>query len=412
MDQRQAKKGRFLKRKKNGQLFSYFATVTLSILFLFVGNKIATEGLSIFNSGDTGQMVAKARIEEITDRTSDEYSFDGSTTFENIQITFKAIILSGAKKGETVTGIQHIDSMYNMGASEVDQGNKVLLLYDEAQEGFNWQFMELVRTDKLFVLGVLFLLTLLLFGRLKGFNTILSLVFTCVAIFAVFIPSILSGKNIYISSIIICSYTIIMTYLIVNGGNKKTLAATLGCFGGILVAGIMTIIMDMILALTGYVDEESIYLTYISTESPVDLKAIIFAAILIGAMGAIMDVSMSTASSLWEVKEKSGASSFHALFKSGMNIGRDVMGTMANTLILAYIGSSLSIVLLLSAYSTSLIYLLNREMIVVEILQALVGSFGILFTMPLTSLICAVIYTKSKGQISRKSDRDIQHDHR
>ena len=141
----------------------------------------------------------------------------------------------------------------------------------------------------------------------------------------VFIPSILSGKNIYLSSIIVCIYTIIMTYLIVNGINKKTLAATLGCFGGIVVSGILTIIMDKILELTGYVDEESIYLTYISTETPIDLKAIIFAAILIGAIGAIMDVSMSISSSLWEVKEKS-SSSFNALFKSGMNIGRDVMG--------------------------------------------------------------------------------------
>lgn len=400
MDQRKTKRGRFLIKKKQGQLFLYFATVTLSILFLFVGNKIASKDLSIFNSDDTGQTVVKARIEEITDRTSDEYSLDGSTTLENVQITFNAIILSGAEKGEAVTGIQYIDNMYNMGTSEVEQGDKVLLLYYEGQEGADWQFMEFVRTDKLLVFGILFLLMLLLFGRIKGFNTVLSLVFTCVAIFAVFIPSILSGKNIYISSIIICLYAIIMTYLIVNGGNKKTLAATLGCFGGIVVSGILTIIMDKTLALTGYVDEESIYLTYISTETPIDLKAIIFAAILIGAMGAIMDVSMSISSSLWEVKEKLGASSFNVLFKSGMNIGRDVMGTMANTLILAYIGSSLSIVLLLSAYSTSLMYLLNREMIVVEILQALVGSFGILFTMPLTSLICAVIYTKGKVQIS------------
>ena len=140
-------------------------------------------------------------------------------------------------------------------------------------------------------------------------------------------------------------------------------------------------------------------MTYISTGTPIDLKAIIFAAILIGALGAIMDVSMSISSSLWEVKEKSGATSFNTLFRSGMNIGRDVMGTMANTLILAYIGSSLSIVLLLSAYSTSLIYLLNREMIVVEILQALVGSFGILFAMPLTSFICAIIYKENSERI-------------
>jgi uncharacterized membrane protein len=79
-----------------------------------------------------------------------------------------------------------------------------------------------------------------------------------------------------------------------------------------------------------------------------------------------------------------------------MNIGRDVLGTMANTLILAYIGSSLSVVLLLSVYSSSVLYLFNREMIVVEILQSLVGSFGLLFAMPLTSLVSAFLYTEKK----------------
>jgi uncharacterized membrane protein len=162
--------------------------------------------------------------------------------------------------------------------------------------------------------------------------------------------------------------------------------------------------MNKILALTGIVDEESIYLTFIETETPIDLKAIIFAAIIIGALGAIMDVAMSTASSLWEVRDKADSVSFEALFKSGMNIGRDVMGTMTNTLILAYIGSSLSVVLLLSVYSTSLLYLLNREMIVIEILQALIGSFGLLLTLPLTSFICAVIYVKDNKQ---KTRRDI-----
>jgi uncharacterized membrane protein len=154
--------------------------------------------------------------------------------------------------------------------------------------------------------------------------------------------------------------------------------------------------MDKVLELSGILDEDSVYLTYLPTENPIDLRAIIFAAILIGAMGAIMDVSMSIASSLWEIKEESASPTRGSLFKSGMNIGRDVLGTMANTLILAYIGSSLSVVLLLSVYSSSVLYLFNREMIVVEILQSLVGSFGLLFAMPLTSLVSAFLYTEKK----------------
>ena len=372
----------------------YIAAIVFSVLFLFVGNKLATDGLSLFSNGEMGQTVVKAKITTITERSSDEYSLDGSTMLENVSITFKAELLSGETRGQTVSGLQNIDSMYNIGTPEAEADDKVLLLANEVPEGTQWQLIEFVRTDKLLLLAAVFIVALLLFGRFKGFNTLLSLGFTCIAIFAVFIPSILTGKNIYVSSIIICLYAIVMTYLIVNGGNKKTLVAIVGCFGGILVSGLLTVIMDNILSLTGFVDEESIYLTYITVGPPINLRAIIFASILIGALGAIMDVAMSISTSLWEVKERMGGASFHDLFKSGMNIGRDIMGTMANTLILAYIGSSLSIVLLLSVYSTSLMFLLNREMIVVEILQALVGSFGILITIPLTSLVCALIYSK------------------
>ncbi len=396
MIRKRIKKRQLLKKKKRGEFFLYLTVIIFSVLFLFLGNKIATNDLPVLNGDYSKQTIVTAKIEKITDRSLEEYSLDENNTNKIVKITFDAMILSGAEKGKKVAGIQSIGSIYiyDMNTPEVKKGDKILLLYNEGQEEIDWQFVEFVRTDKLLVFGILFVFALLLFGHIKGFNTLLSLVFTCGAIFAVFIPSILSGKNIYLSSIIICLYTILMTYLIVNGFNKKTLSAILGCFGGIFISGILTIIMDKVLALTGYVNEESGYLFCVSTEAPIDLKAIIFAAILIGAMGAIMDVSMSISSSLWEVKNKSDYSSFNVLFKSGMNIGRDVMGTMANTLILAYIGSSLSVVLLLSIYSTSLIYLLNQEMIVVEIIQALVGSFGILFTIPLTSLICAAIYNK------------------
>jgi uncharacterized membrane protein len=154
--------------------------------------------------------------------------------------------------------------------------------------------------------------------------------------------------------------------------------------------------MDRLLHLTGVVDENSRYLTNLPLDNPINLKAIIFAGIIIGAMGAVEDVATSIASSLWEIKEKAGKIKFDSLFRSGITIGRDIMGSMSNTLILAYIGSSLSVVLILSVFSGSLLALLNMEMIVVEILQALIGSLGILFSMPLTALVCSIIYLRDK----------------
>jgi uncharacterized membrane protein len=180
----------------------------------------------------------------------------------------------------------------------------------------------------------------------------------------------------------------------VIGISKKALTAAIGCIAGVAVTGIITIVMDRALWLTGLVDEHSRYLARLPVETPIDLRAITFAVITVGAMGAIMDVAMSISSALWEVKEKAGRIKFDALFRSGLTIGRDIMGTMANTLILAYIGCSLSVVLLLSVFSGSVLGLFNMEMIVVEILQALAGSFGILLTMPLTAFVCSVVYLK------------------
>jgi uncharacterized membrane protein len=375
----------------------YAVTVAAAVLLLFVGNRVATDNLQIFQD-DFSEQVAKARVVGIVERNTDGYDVGGNTVLENVYITFDAEILNGTYKGQTITAAQSIDNMHNTGMNEVGTGDRVLLMNASA-DGMGWQFIEFIKADKLFIFGMLLVAALLVFGRKKGVNTLLSLVFTCAAIFAVFIPSILAGRNIYFWSVLVCLYAIMTTFLIVSGYNQKTWAAVAGCIGGIAVSGLLIFIMDKVLALTGIVDEESMYLTYLPTEFPIDLNAIVFAAIIIGAMGAIMDVAMSISSSLWEVKEESKSPTFEGLYRSGVNIGRDIMGTMANTLILAYIGSSLSVVLLLSVYSTSLTYLLNREMIVVEILKALVGSFGILITMPLTSLVCAAAYTRTKPKV-------------
>jgi uncharacterized membrane protein len=372
----------------------YFATILFSVLFLIIGNKIATDNMPA--SENTSQELQKAVIEELTAHNAEQIDYGNGELYTNTEIIFRAKILSKDNKDQIVTAYQYLDDSLplNAAAKEVQQGDKVVLI-NAAEDGQDWQFLEFVRHDKLFIFGGVFVLALLIFGRKKGFNTLLSLAFTCLGIFAVFIPAILSGKNIYAVSIIICLYTIIMTILLVNGKNAKSLAAIIGCFAGVIISGLLTVLMNHVLSLTGVIDEDSIFLLQLSATNAIDLRAIIFGAIVIGAMGAIMDVAMSISSSLWEVREHSNSPTFDGLFKSGMNIGRDVMGTMTNTLILAYIGSSLSIVLLYVAYNSSLLYLFNRELIVVEVLQALVGSLGILLTMPITCLICALFYTKS-----------------
>ncbi len=374
----------------------YALTVLVSVLLIFFGNRALTDN-AFFQDLRDAEKPVRAKVIEVLDKRDQSYSIDDENTIEQSEIVFLARVLSGEKKGETVTANQVHDSYASNGAKEVQVGDKVMLYpADMSIYNANWVLGEYIRSDGILWLCVIFFALILLFGRMKGFHTIVSLTFTALSVFLVFVPAVLTGKNIYLASILVCIFIIVMTLLIINGWNRKSFVAAVGCVSGVLVAGILAFVMDRLLDLTGVVDETSVYLQYISNGLTIDLRAIIFAGIILGAVGAVMDVAMSLASSLLEVYEVSENPSVRSIIRSGFNIGRDIMGTMANTLILAYIGSSLSVVLLLTAYNSSMLALFNKEMIVVEILQAVAGSIGILCTIPLTSLVAALAYVPRK----------------
>lgn len=378
--------------KKN--LIVYISTIVLSILYIVLLGNLFCKDLDLFQNSDD---IVKAKVIEIIDTDLNEYKI-GNETYKQTTIYFKAKLLSGDDKGEIVEAAQQINDLYAGQQEEIVEGKRILLMEMNGTNEADYIMTEYVRTDYLLVLGIIFVIFLVVFGYKKGINTIISLVFTCLSIFVVFIPAVLSGHNIYLWSIITCLFVIVMTLLLINGISKKTLCSMIGCVAGIFLTALLTIIMTKIMHLTGLVDEQSYYLQLADTSQPFDLIAMVFGGIIIGAVGAIMDVAVSLSASLLEVYEKAKDKdkNIKSLMKSGITIGRDMMGTMSNTLVMAYIGSSLSTTLLLLIYSGSLIELLNREMIVVELLQIMVGSFGLLLTIPLTSLICSLIYCKIK----------------
>jgi len=389
-----------ISNKRN--VITHVAIIAFALLFLLIGNRIASQGM-VIDYQDSSVLFAEARVIRIIDVHEEEISEWSTHTI----VTFSARITSGEHKDKIIAATQTRGGIYTSEPIEIQEGDRVLLAYGSmfTDEPARWYYEDHVRFNSIIALGVIFVILLLLFGKIKGLNAVFSLGFTCLAIFAVFIPSILSGRNIYASAVLVCVFAIVVTLFMLNGINKKSFAAIAGCFGGVIAAGIITLAMNSAMQLTGVTDSESIHLLNLPTASPVDLRAIIFAGIIIGAVGAIMDVAVSISSALWELKEQAPSLTFSELFKSGINIGKDIMGSMTNTLVLAYIGSSLTIILLLVVYSDSLTELFNRELVIVEFLQALVGSLGILLTTPLTALICAVLYSRKQGHIT--SLRDI-----
>ena len=190
----------------------------------------------------------------------------------------------------------------------------------------------------------------------------------------------------------VCLFTIIMTLALVSGWRIKSLAAGIGCAGGVLIAGLITLISEYQMRMTGLVDDDSMMLLFINEQHPIDLKGIVFAAIIIGAVGATMDVGMDIASSLTELYCQNPDIRALSLMRSGFTIGRDIMGTMSNTLVLAYIGSGLHVTLLFMTYYDNLEKVLSVEMITGEVLQALAGSIGIVFTIPVTTFATVFLY--------------------
>ncbi|MDD3428645.1 MAG: YibE/F family protein [Oscillospiraceae bacterium] len=381
------------KEQRNKHLWLYVMTVLLSAAILLFGWKYIRSLGTL--QGDTQLVPLKAQVVTVLDRQIESDAYLNGDTIDTVHVIFSAKILDNNGQSPNIMAIQTIDGYLPSGMKEVESGDIVLLYKGlDPSSPEEYSFGDYWRIDMILGLLAVFCVALLIFGHIKGANTIVSMIFTIGAVFAVFVPSILAGCNIYVWSISVCLYIIVMTLLIVNGWNAKTLTAALGCFGGVVLAGILTYLMSNLLHLTGVVNEQSIYLTSLSVS--INLKALIFAAIIIGAVGAIMDVAMSISAALHELCIKVEQPTFSLLLKSGITIGRDMIGTMANTLVLAYIGSSLSVVVLLMAYQPHFNDLFNREMIVVEVLQALVGSIGILASIPLTSVLGAWLFPKPK----------------
>ena len=381
-------------RKK--QMITYAAVLLVSILYIIVGHNLAIANYHAF-SGDDQSIVIKAEVVELTDRYTVMYPLNEFEYAEDETIVFRAKVTSGDMKGQTIEAAQTLDYFTAVHLPVVEPGDRILLYsIPGGMAEHEWLMSDYQRFDQILILGAVFVLLVLLIGHWQGVNTLISLALTCLAVFYVFIPAVLAGESIYLWSIATCIYVTFMTLFIVNGVNAKSIGAILGCLAGIVVAAVLTLFFEESMTLTGLLDENSVLLYGLNPDAPFNLKAIIFAAIIIGSMGAIMDVSISIAAALEELKEKLPQITFGELFQSGMNISRDIMGTMANTLILAYIGSALAGVLLMVAYNSAMMDLFNREMIVVECLQALAGSIGILMALPFTALICALLYQSKK----------------
>lgn len=307
-------------------------------------------------------------------------------------------ITTGEYRGETFTILNALmgHPLFDLYLTE---GRRVIL-WGEVDQAGNLQqvyLQDYVRDIYLYAIGALFVVALVLVGRVKGVITIFTLVVTVLAVARVLLPLLIQGYSPIPATLLVASLITLVTLIGIGGLQRKMAAAAIGTVGGVIVAGFLAFTIGGAANLTGFSSEEAQMLLYMET-GPIDVRGLLFAGIIIGALGAVMDVAMSIAAASHEVYCANPSICVREQIKSAMNVGRDVMGTMANTLILAYVGTTMPLLLLFMGYGTPFMSIINSDLVATEVVRALTGSIGLVAAIPLTAVASGLLTVrKEKG---------------
>lgn len=307
----------------------------------------------------------------------------------------KVEILEGKFKGQTANGVNHLS-----GSLEKDKifenGDRALVVID--YEDGEIKFVNMIdhyRMDYELILTLIFAAILIGFARMIGFKALLSFVFTVLCVWKVLIPYFLSGSNpIILGAVIVALLTTVIIGL-VYGFDKRSAAAIFGAVSGSVVTCVTAVIFVNLFKIHGAVMSYSESLLY-SGYPDLNLTQIFIAGIFIASSGAVMDLAVDITSAVYEIVQKRPDISRREAIRSGLTIGRSVMGTMTTTLLLAYSGSYIALLMVFMAQGTPIVNILNLKYVSAEILHTIVGSLGLVTVAPLTALISGTLLVKSK----------------
>lgn len=296
----------------------------------------------------------------------------------------KVRILSGEHKGEVKELTNYLSDTHNV---YVKTGMKIIVEIDKAGDQYQYIVYNYYRAPVQYIFIIIFFAALWGIGGKKGLKSVLGLIFTFVSVIFLFVPMLYRGYSPILSSVVIIILVTCVTLFLLNGWSPKTFSAVLGTIAGVVIAGIVAGTVGNLAHLTGYNSGEVETLNMISSKFNMQIQWLLLAGILIAALGAVMDLSISIASSVQEIYISNTKISKKELFFSGMNVGRDMMGTMANTLILAFTGASLNMIIIIYYYNVGYNQLINMDMVNIEIIQGLTGSLAVILTVPIVAFI-------------------------
>lgn len=383
-------------KKSNGLLYSYLQddnkrryVIGIAVMIIVIGIIMMLAGRVIrvnIKAGESSDYV-KAVVLKVVEDESSHKEFGGH---QKVQVK----ITRGKYKGQ-VCELTNSNS-YQLGAYCVE-GTKVIARIAADENGnitgavFNYD-----REGVVWFLVAAFAISLIVIGGKKGVSSLVALVYTMLCIVFCYIPLIYIGVNPMFAAVVSAIIILCATIFLINGWSDKSCCAMIGTTVGVTISGMFAFIAGQVSHLSGYnmTDVES--MVYISNYTHLGVADILFAGILISSLGAVMDVSVSVVAAIKEISVKAPELGFKDLFMSGMHVGHDMMGTMSNTLILAYVGAATGTVLTIYSYEMPYLQIMGYNSIVIEIVSGICGTIGVILTVPVQAAITAFWLKKKK----------------
>lgn len=371
-----------LSYKTKALILSAFAIVVMISAMIGFSSTIDRSQINAVNGAEYVRGRVTAIREDFTDPREDMKEFSGNQLVE-------VIILEGTHKGEKCE-VRNANG-YHMGAY-CRVGMNVILLIGSDGIDITGTVYNYDRSIGIYILIVLFFGVLCIVGGKKGVSASIALIFTIISIIFLYVPLLYIGGSPIMVAVIVAFIDLTVSILLINSFSWKALCAIMGTMAGVLLAGSCAWIFGKVCHVSGYNVSDIESLVHIANYSNLKLGDLLFSGILLASLGAVMDVSVSIASALEEVKKANPEYNWKRLFLAGMNVGRDMMGTMTNTLILAFVGGSIETLIIVYAYQMPYLQIISQYEIIIEIIRGLSATIGVVLTVPIEALVASKFY--------------------
>ena len=357
----------------------------LVILILFTVKINQTEKIPLVETA--GYSFEKGVVTQILEDNSEE---DGTRVGQQ---TIMVRMTTGEKKGQELETTSSAGYLFG---AVCTVGMHVIVMQSVSGDTVITTVYAQDRELAVYIFAALYLAALVVIGGVKGLRGALGLVFTFICVILIEIPLLYRGYSPYLVTVVICVVTTLVTMTFIGGATRKTICATLGTTAGVVIASIAARLFGAATGLSGWNVSNIESLLDLWYTGNIQVGELLFSGLLISSLGAVMDVAMSVTSSMQEVLSQRPEITRKELFRSGLRVGRDMMGTDSNTLILAFAGTSISTLLLDYAYDLPYRQIINSNIIGLDIMQGLSGSFGVVLAVPVTVLIASFLLKTKK----------------